>query len=206
MSKETQNASEGQEVETKDQKELKTEDKAETKSEETTEAPAVDEVDWEAKLKERDERIAKLTTDRDNYRKGMLKNKGKLPTEEEQEVDELSTEEKMRKIAKEEFLNTEIAKELEAKKEDLAILAKENKELRVAVKNSNKSNLSPDGIGSDSSKNEEKDTFSPQKIAQLRARARQLGIDEDYYIKTARKNVGKSDAEKGITINKETGI
>jgi hypothetical protein len=203
MSEETQIASEGQEVETKDQEELKTEDKVETKSEETTEAPAVDEVDYEALLKEKDEKIAKITADKDNYRKMALKYK-----KGEEEVEpELSDEEKLRAIVKEELFNSDLAQAQREKDDLLAKLVRENKELKIANKNSVKSNLSPGGVGYDSSKkDEEKSEFSPQKIAQLKRRAVERGIDPEYYVKIARKNVGKSDAEKGITINKENGV
>lgn len=183
MSEETQNASKGQEVETKDQEELKTEDKVETKSEETTEAPAVDEVDYEALLKEKDKKIAKIEADKDNYRKMALKYK-----KGEDEVEpELSDEEKFRAIVKEELYNTDLA-QAQREKEDLTNkLLKENKELRIANRNSIKSNVSTGGGGAEE-KQPMDNSISPERLNELYSLADAAGLDRGSFVKRYKDN------------------
>lgn len=181
-----QNASEGQEVEKKDQEELKT-DTEEGKTEEvkeTTEAPAVDEVDNEALIQAQDELITKLTTERDNYKSGMLKAKGKLP--EEEVKPDLSDDERLRALIKEEFYNSEIAKAQKEKDDLLAKVLRENKELKTAHRNSAKANAS---VGSGiEDKKVETSIISPELTKQLTDRALKLGQDPKKYIELYIKN------------------
>jgi hypothetical protein len=74
--------------------------------------------------------LTKAERDRDNYRKGLLKAKGKLPDEDTE-----GEEDKMRLIVAEELAKTQIF-QLQAKQEEIVKnTLKENKELKVALKN-----------------------------------------------------------------------
>lgn len=110
---------------------VKTEDKT---------APIVQEEDTLAIIKAQDVKISKLEEERENYRKGMLKAKGKLP--EEGGMDQV---EMMRQIAREEYLNTEIA---HARQDKDFIIEKQAKELREAkLALANKSGIGSGGTG-----------------------------------------------------------
>jgi hypothetical protein len=75
--------------------------------------------------------LTQAESDRDNYRKGLLKAKGKLPDEQSDEGDD----DKMRRIVAEELAKTQVF-QLQAKKDEIVKKAlKENKELKVALKN-----------------------------------------------------------------------
>lgn len=180
-------APEGQEVEKKDREELKTETPEVKETEEVkepAEAPVADEVDNEALIQAQDELITKLTTERDNYKSGMLKAKGKLP--EEEVKPDLSDDERLRAIIKEEFYNSEIAKAQKEKDDLLAKVLRENKELKTAHRNSAKANVS---VGSGvEDKKVETSAISPELTKQLTDRALKLGQDPKKYIELYLKN------------------
>lgn len=189
MSEETQDVSTEQEIKTdaqeseKTQEELKTEEVQDT-SEETTEAPAVDEVDYEALVKAQDEIIVKTSADRDNYRKMALKYK---KGEEPEVKPELSDEDRIRNIVKEEFYNSEIAKAQKIKDDLLAKALRENKELKTAQRNFGKANISAGGRGAEEKKSETS-SLSPELTKQLTQRAMNLGQDPKKYIELYLKN------------------
>lgn len=99
----------------------------------TIQQPPVTEKDAEAKIIELEAEKARLIAERDNYKTGMLKAKGKIPAEgtDLEETDE----EKMRRIAREEASNQKI-NAIDAEKEALfQKTLKENKELKLAIAN-----------------------------------------------------------------------
>ena len=91
------------------------------------------EVDYEAELKKKDDELVKVREEKENYRKGMLKAKGKLP--EDDDLEEESLDDKVSRMVKEQILSTREAT-VQAEKDALvSSLAKKNKELTVALKN-----------------------------------------------------------------------
>lgn len=150
--------------------------------------PTAAQVDYEAELKKKDEELAQIRTEKENYRKGMLKAKGKLP--EEEELDS-STPEGLdalidRKV-QEKMLSTKEA-QLNAER-DFALqgIIKRNRELEVALKNRGQI-TSASGLGANQDKPEGKSDsyFSNDQIADLKKR----GFD-DKKIEELKKNMSK---------------
>jgi hypothetical protein len=158
-------------------------------STETVATPiAIEVVDYEAVLAKKDAELAEVRTERENYRKGMLKAKGKLP--EEEDLDS-STPEKMEEIidrkVQEKFLSTREAQLQAEKSAALTALLKRNKELEVALKNRGQI-LSPTGTGSNTEKPEGKvdNYLSNDQVNALKAK----GWD-DKKIEAFKKNMTK---------------
>ena len=84
----------------------------------------------ETLLSEANARIAKVEEERDNYRKGMLKAKGKLDDNEEVDPAEIA-----RQAALEAIANSDLGKALKERDEFIVKTMKENSELRLSVKN-----------------------------------------------------------------------
>ncbi len=111
----------------------------ETKAVNTTESAATQTevttvVDNEAIIAALEAEKAKLTTERDNYKIGMLKEKAKSKGEvfEEEEGDE-----RLRRIAREELINSDIARITREQDTIIKAALKENKELKLARLNKN---------------------------------------------------------------------
>ncbi len=152
--------------------------------------PTTTEVDYEAVLAKKDEELQAVRIERENYRKGMLKAKGKLP--EEEELDS-STPEGMEALidrkVQEKFLSTKEA-QVQAEKDNLIkAQSKRLKELEVALKNRGQINAAS-GQGSNQEKPEGKvdNYFSNDQIAALKAK----GYD-DKKIATLKQNLAKVD-------------
>jgi hypothetical protein len=88
--------------------------------------------DPEQLLAEANARISKITEERDNYKRGMLKAKGKLDDEDEDTVD---PREVARQAALEVLAESDLAHALSERDTLIAQTLKENKELRLAVTN-----------------------------------------------------------------------
>lgn len=158
--------------------------------EEVTEiAPTqTNEVNYEALLAEKDAELAKVQQEKENYKKGLLKAKGKLPEDYQTDNDDSETMEAVidRKV-QEKFLNTKEA-QLQAEKEmALKAVLKRNKELELALKNRGQISFAT-GEGSNQDKPEGKkdNYFSNDQIAALRAK----GYD-DKKIETLKVNMSK---------------
>lgn len=143
-------------------------------------------------LAERDERIAKLEEERDNYKKVALKRLGKLPADAEfvdagDDKTGLTVEETVKKT----LLEREIAKERAEKEEENRRLAKENAELKLAIKN--RPSASIGGASGDSPVEVKDNVLSEQQIAVIRAKAVRLKVkDVNAFIETAKKNILKN--------------
>lgn len=138
-------------------------------------------------LAQKDEEIAKLKEDRDNYKNVALKRLGKLPGDADflEGVDEktgLTVEEQVKKT----LLEREIAKAEADKDAEARRLAKENAELRLALKNRPGSAL---GGGSGGSVEVKDNIFSNEQIEVLKAKAIRLGADPEKFIENAKKNL-----------------
>lgn len=119
----------------------------------------------EAQLIEKDALILKLSSERDNYRKGMLKAKGKAGDEDTEET----VEDKVSRLVKEQLLETEFSK-VTAEKDDLIkkTIAR-NKELEVALKNRTQISSSGAGSGSEQKLTVKDNVLSDDKLKQLKA-------------------------------------
>lgn len=130
------------------------------------------EVDYEALLAQKDAELAKVQQEKDNYRKGLLKAKGKLPEDNQTDTDSPEDMESVidRKV-KEALLSTKEA-QLQAEKDNaLKAVLKRNKELEVALKNRGQI-TSTSGQGSNQEKPERKtdNYLSNDQIQALKAK------------------------------------
>lgn len=133
-------------------------------------------------LKEKDEKIAKLTEDYENIKKVALKRLGKLPGDADFLGDaELTVAEQVRQA----LLEKEIESEKKAKDDETLKILKENSELKLALKNRPNPAIGGDG-GSGA---EVKDNvFSAEQITILKQKAVRLKMDPDKFVETAKKN------------------
>ncbi len=91
------------------------------------------EIDAEARIAQLEAEKTRIATERDNYRTGMLKAKGKLPADDP-ELD-LTGDDRLRAIAREELANSELARIAEEQDTIIKATLKENKELKLAQMN-----------------------------------------------------------------------
>jgi len=133
------------------------------------------------KYEELEKEKARIETERDNYRRGLLKAKGKISSEEDEggsnEVDLETIVE--RKIEEKLLAN----KEYQIQKEKEEILKKalvENKELKLALKTKSKISSSPASSGGnqDHAKSEA-NFFSEAQLASLKEREQKTGVKID---------------------------
>lgn len=131
-------------------------------------------------LKEKE--LEKVRSERDNYKTGLLKAKGKIAGDEEIDNIEL-----MRQIAKEESL-TILEERLTADRQAIINKAlKENAELKLALKNKNGTPPASIGVHSES-QNVQDGIVTPEQVASLKAR----GWDDakfEAYKKNLRKKI-----------------
>jgi hypothetical protein len=133
----------------------------------------------------KDEEISKLKEERDNYKNVALKRLGKLPGDANfiaGEKTELSVEEQVRLA----LLDKEIEKTQKEKDEKIRLMAKENSELKLALKNHPSQGLG--GGDGGSSVTVKDNVFSEAQIADLTKRALRLKADPQKFIESAKKN------------------
>lgn len=138
----------------------------------------------------KDEVIAKLSKDLDNYKHVALKRLGKNPGDPDfvAGVDEktgLTIEETIKKT----LIEGEVAKVINDKDETARKLFKENAELRLALKNRPESALG--GGGSGDSVVVKDNVFSEAQIQTLTATATRLKVDPEKFIEKAKANILK---------------
>lgn len=134
-------------------------------------------------LQERDEKIAKVEQERDNYKAVALKRLGKLPGDADFLGDgELSVAEQVRLA----LLDREIESEKKARDEDTRKILKENSELRLLVKNRPQGSIGGEG----GTIVEVKDNvFTESQLAELRKKAIALKADPEKFIERAKQNI-----------------
>lgn len=155
--------------------------------------PNVTEVDYEAELAKKDAEIAKVRDERENYKKGLLKAKGKLPDEDDNSLnDEEDIDSKVKRLVQEQLLETREAQTLAEKDVLVLNLAKKNKELTLALKNRAQVS-SNSGQGSNQEKVESKsdNILSNDQLSSLKAR----GWD-DKKIEEYKKNLVRNQMPK----------
>lgn len=138
----------------------------------------------------KDEEIARIATERDNYKHVALKRLGKNPGDADfiagaDEKTGLTIEETVKKT----LLDGEYAKASAEKDEIARKLVKENSELKLALKNRPQSSI---GGGSGESLEVKDNVLSDQQIAELRKRAERLKADPEKFIEAAKKNLLKN--------------
>lgn len=121
----------------------------------------------EQQLAEKDAEIARLATERNNYKKGMLKAKGKAKDDEDDSDDE-DIDSKITRLVEEKLLDTQFTKAQKEKDDIIKKALERNKELETAVKN--RSQIPKEGNGSSSeAKMAPKDAvLTEEKIKQLK--------------------------------------
>ena len=136
----------------------------------------------------KDEEIAMLMEERDNYKEVALKRLGKLPGdsalfgENDKDISSIIEEKVKMALIDKEIARKELEKEVELKR-----ILKENSELRLAIKNRPGEGI---GSGEGSGGLDVKDNvFSKDQIEDLKARAKRLGADPDKFIENAKKNL-----------------
>jgi hypothetical protein len=125
------------------------------------ESPAAEVIDYEKEFSESLATIAKLQSDNENYKKGILRAKGKLPPEDE-DIEENPA-------------SVKIAEELvEQNKQILAMnekLVRDTKELRIALQNKAQISNTTPGTGSDPAPFKAPDNLvSPQQLTYFKSR------------------------------------
>lgn len=161
----------------------------------TTEDKGV-EAPVKSELEVANEQIAKLTEERDNYKTVALKRLGKLPGDAafiQKEVEEPKEGEPKKELSVEDqvklsLMEREIQAAQKAKDEAIAKLARENSELKLALKNQPNLSIGGDSGASTATKD---NVFTPVQIEALRQKAIRLKADPEKFIQAAKDNLVK---------------
>tara|TARA_R110000868_G_scaffold205126_4_gene453440 strand:- start:3444 stop:3992 length:549 start_codon:yes stop_codon:yes gene_type:complete len=133
------------------------------------------EVDYEALLQEKEQELEKIARERENYKQGLLRAKGKL-SEDEMFAEEAASEDRLRSLVREELLKTESARVSQEREEILKKVIRENKELKLANKTKFQKSGAPVSGGSNMDRPESTTEFwTEDQISAMKAR----GIDPD---------------------------
>lgn len=129
-------------------------------------------VDYEALLAEKDAKLAQIEKEKENYKRGLLKAKGKIPEDYQTDSDEPETQEEMfRRIAREERLSAEEAQLLADKDNAYKAVLRRNKELEVALKNRGQiSSSSAQGSNQDKPEGKADNYLSNDQIAYFKGK------------------------------------
>lgn len=137
-------------------------EQARVAAEEAAATAKVDEKDEADVALELFDALQKVQKDRDNYREGLLKSKGKKPEDE-------TDDERIERIVNEKIASSNVGTLLTEFQQKLATVVKQNKELKVA--NRSKSSVEPHGGGGGSPENREPNNDPMSQIPpDLRAR------------------------------------
>lgn len=139
-------------------------------SEETVTRETV-EVDYEAELKKKDDEIIKIREEKENYRRGLLKAKGKIPDEDDNSSNDEDIDARIDRKVEEKLLATKEAQALADKDALVASLAKKNKELSLALKNRGQiSSNSGNGSNEEQPEPRKDNLLSNDQISALKAK------------------------------------
>lgn len=142
-------------------------------------------------LKAKEEEIQKLQKERDMFKSGMFKYKKLVKQDQPDEDDtddEITPEEKMRQIVKQELAESELARAVAEKEAIIAKALKENAELKIAMKNRSQISNLPGGSSQDTVEIS-KDFFTPEQLEYFKQREKELGVKID--LKKAAENMAK---------------
>jgi len=149
------------------------------------------EVDYEAQLAAKDAEIAKIASEKENYRKGMLKAKGKLPGDNQVDSDDSETlDEKIARKVQETVLSTREA-QVQAERDAIQKASlKRIKELELALKNrSQVTSVSASGSNHDKPEVKTDDYLSPEQLNYFKSKGWSNEKIEEF----------KKNAKKGAT-------
>jgi hypothetical protein len=118
-------------------------------------------------LKDKDDRIAVLSTEKENYRRGLIAKKGKTP--EGTDV-ELTLDEKIEAGVQEKMIEDKIAQTLQEKNDIINKALERNKELETTIKNRSQITTTEGGAGNEQKIVAKDNTLSDDKIKGLKAR------------------------------------
>ncbi len=141
----------------------------EDKKAEDAAALAKEPTEVEKQLAEKDAQLAKLATERDNYKKGMLKAKGKIAKDDDGEEDE-SIDEKVNRLVEEKLLDSEFARIQKEKDDIIKTALARNKELETAIKNRSQISTADVGSGSEQKLSPKDSILSDDKLKALKAK------------------------------------
>lgn len=119
----------------------------------------------EKQITEKDEKIVKLTTERDNYRRGLIAKKGK---NDKGEDIELTVDEKIAAGIEEALLNSSISRESSEKDEIIKKALARNKELEITIKNRSQIMITEGGSGNEVKVVPKDPILSEEKLKQLK--------------------------------------
>lgn len=146
------------------------------------------EVDYEALLAEKDAELIKVQSEKENYRKGLLKAKGKIPDDYQSDTDNIEdADSRTRRIVEETLLSTRESQLHSEKDAVLKAALKRIKEVELALKNRG-SVTSGTGEGSNQDKPEGKkdNYFSNDQLTYFKSKGW-----SDEKIEAAKRNMAK---------------
>lgn len=164
----------------------------EIQAKEAADAKAKDEEEANAGVRllaEKDDQIKKISEERDNYKHVALKRLGKNPGDADfvagaDETTGLTIEETVRKA----LLDRELDRLVADKDTQMARMAKENAELKLALKNRPGGSMG----GSGGATVEVKDNvFSAEQLENLKQKALRLKADPEKFIQAAKDNISR---------------
>lgn len=129
-------------------------------------------VDYEAELTKANEKIVKLGEEKENYRKGMLKAKGKIPDEDDNSSNNgEDIDSKVSRIVQQKMLETREAQALADRDNLVSKITKENKELKLALKNRGQvTSTSAQGSNQDRQEGKIDNILSNEQLNSLKAK------------------------------------
>ena len=126
--------------------------------------------DYEALLEEKDEEIAKITDDRDNYKQGMLVAKGKADPEVYGQEDELDINTLVKREVKEALFDAELTQKQKEKDEILKQALRENREMKLSLQNKDTISNAPAGAGNEETAPVTDNFLSDNQIRELKTK------------------------------------
>lgn len=134
--------------------------------------------DLELQLAATEEALKQSLSERDNYKRGLLKAKGKVQEESVDDVPDEKLEAIIDRKVQERLYDTKVV-ELQRQKDTLLNKAvKENKELKIALKNRSQIQNASTGTSADLSETKSP-FFSQEQLAEIERRSKMIGVKID---------------------------
>lgn len=140
------------------------------------ETPESQEIDYKAQFEAAMAENARILEERENYRLGMLKAKGKLPQDDAYtpDIDSL-VESKVKEVLEKKTFEEQIKANEEKQREILEKIRMENEELKNALKNGGISIPVSGGSNNDKPEAPKKEFFTAEQLADMKRR----GVDPE---------------------------
>lgn len=153
--------------------------------------------DYSADLKAKDDEIIRIRKERDDYKAMGLKYKAKAK-EEGKDADDEDMEDKMRRVAREEYLATQESRLSKEKDEYISKMSTELREAKLALANKPNGTSTSAGGNSAAEDNKPKDNFfSENQLAEIRKQVQMMQkqgikISEEAFIKDLKEKAGRN--------------